>query len=294
MLEGLLQVIIDGCASGTIYAALALALSLVYKSSGVVNFAQGEMGMFCTFITWWLNQQGLGLLAAIAGGLVIAFLVGAMVERLFIRPVARFGEFPVVLTTLGLFLVFNELAPWLWGAENRAFPSLFGNGVLAIGAARLSAESVGTLLVMVAAGSLFFIVLHKTKLGLGMRATAANAMSSSLSGVPAPRMFMLGWGFATVLATLAGVLIAPRLFLDSSLMLGVIIYAFAAAALGGFASLLGAVVGGLVIGLAETIASNYVDFIGSDLKILVPLTILLVVLIFRPTGLFGKSAERAV
>ena len=294
MLEGLLQVVIDGCASGAIYAAVALALALVYKSSGIVNFAQGEMGMFCTFITWWLNQQGLGLAAAIAAGLAIAFLVGAMVERLFIRPVASYGEFPAVLTTLGLFLVFNELAPWLWGPENRAFPSLFGNGVLAIGAARVSAESVGILVVMVAVGSLFFLVMPKTKLGLGMRAAAANATSSSLSGVPAPRMFMLGWGFATALATLAGVLIAPRLFLDASLMLGVIVYALAAAALGGFTSLAGAVVGGLVIGIVETLASNYVEFIGSDLKILVPLTVLLVVLIFRPTGLFGKSAERAV
>ncbi|TAK82004.1 MAG: branched-chain amino acid ABC transporter permease [Betaproteobacteria bacterium] len=294
MPEGLVQVILDGSASGTIYAAVALALVLVYKSSGIVNFAQGEMGMFCTFITWWLNQQGLGLLTAIASGLSIAFVLGVLTERLFIRPVARFGEFPAVLTTLGLFLVFNELAPWLWGPENRAFPSLFGAGVLAIGKARVSTESVGTLVVMIAAVSVFFFVLHHTKIGLGMRAAAANAVSSSLSGVPAPQMFMLGWGLATTLATLAGVLIAPRLFLDASLMLGVIIYAFAAAALGGFTSLLGAVVGGLVIGLAETLASNYVDFIGSDLKILVPLTVLLVVLLVRPTGLFAKSAERAV
>lgn len=294
MVEEVLQVLVDGLAIGTVYAALALALALVYKTTGIVNFAQGEMGMFCTFVTWWVLQSGVPLYAAIATGLVVAFLLGAFVERVVIRPILRFGEFPAVLTTLGLFLVFNELAPWLWGPENRAFPSMFGPGVTKVGTVQVSNASIGTLLLMFVVVSLFFLLLHKTKIGLGMRAAASNPVSSGLSGVPTKQMFMLGWGLASALAALAGILIAPRLFLDSSLMLSVIIYAFAAAALGGFTSLLGAVLGGLIIGVSETLASNYLAFIGSDLKILVPLVILLIVLLIKPNGLLGQKAERAV
>lgn len=294
MIEAFLQVLVDGLAIGTVYAALALALALVYKTTGIVNFAQGEMGMICTFVAWWVLQSGVPLYAAIAIGLAFAFVLGALVERVVIRPILRFGEFPAVLTTLGLFLVFNELAPWFWGPENRAFPSMFGSGVIKVGAIQVSNASVGTFVLMFVVVSLFFLLLHKTKVGLGIRAAASNPISSGLSGVPTKRLFMFGWGMASVLATLAGVLIAPRLFLDSTLMLSVVIYAFAAAALGGFTSLLGAVLGGLIIGVSETLASNYLEFIGSDLKILVPLVILLIVLLIRPTGLLGQKAERAV
>lgn len=294
VLEGLFQVVADGLASGTIYAAVALSLALIYRTTGVVNFAQGEIGMIGTFIAWALLQRGIPLIASVALALALAFLLGAAMERFVIRPIQRFGELSALLTTLGMFLMLNEIAPWIWGPENRAFPSLFGAGVVDLGSVRISASSLGTLALMLAVVAAFFALLHATKLGLSMRAAAANPESSGLCGIPTQRVFMLGWGLSAMMSTLAGVLSAPRLFLDSSLMVGVIIYAFAAAALGGFTSLGGAVLGGLLIGLSETLASNYLPFIGSDLKMLVPLVVLLLVLLIKPNGLFGQAAGRSV
>jgi branched-chain amino acid transport system permease protein len=290
----MLEVIIEGLAIGTIYAGLALALVLIYRTTGVINFAQGEMGMFCTFVIWWLWQRGLPIFAAMALGLVVAFAIGILVERIVIRPLGRSGEFPTAITTLGLFLVFNEFAPWIWGTENRAFPSLFGRGVISLGGLVMGMDVLGTLITMTLAAAAFFVMLRFSKLGLAMRAAAANPVSSGLAGIPVNFVVMLGWGFATVLATLAASLIAPRLMLDSNLMLSVIVYALAAAALGGFQSLFGAVIGGLVIGVAENLAANFIDVIGADLKIIVPLVLIVLVLVFWPTGLFGRPEERRV
>jgi branched-chain amino acid transport system permease protein len=290
----MLEVIIEGLAIGTIYAGLALALVLIYRTTGVINFAQGEMGMFCTFVIWWLWQRGLPIFAAMALGLVVAFAIGILVERIVIRPLGRSGEFPTAITTLGLFLVFNEFAPWIWGTENRAFPSLFGRGVISLGGLVMGMDVLGTLITMTLAAAAFFVMLRFSKLGLAMRAAAAKTVSSGLAGIPVNFVVMLGWGFATVLATLAASLIAPRLMLDSNLMLSVIVYALAAAALGGFQSLFGAVIGGLVIGVAENLAANFIDVIGADLKIIVPLVLIVLVLVFWPTGLFGRPEERRV
>jgi branched-chain amino acid transport system permease protein len=290
----LLEVIIEGLAIGTIYAGLALALVLIYRTTGVINFAQGEMGMFSVFVMWWLTQHGLSIYLAMLIGLVIAFCLGMAVELLAIRPIARFGEFPTAITTLGLFLVFNELASWIWGTENRAFPSLFGRSVYSTGGLVIAADTAGTLVTMMLAAVAFFLMLRFTKLGLAMRAAASNPVSSGLVGIPVSRVIMLGWGFATMLATLAGALIAPRLMLDSNLMVSVIVYSLAAAALGGFQSLFGAVLGGLIIGVAENYAANFIDLVGADLKIIVPLVLIVLVLVFRPTGLFGRPEERRV
>ena len=289
-----LEVIIEGLAIGTVYSGLALALVLIFRTTGVINFAQGEMGMFCTFVIWWLTQNGLSLPVALLLGLFFAFWLGVFVERIVIRPLLPFGEFPTAITTLGLFLVFNEMAPWIWGTENRAFPSLFGRGVVSIGGLVMGADMLGTLVMMTLAAAIFFLMLQSTRLGLAMRAAAANPVSSGLAGIPVNRVITLGWGFATMLATLAASLIAPRLMLDQNLMLNVIVYALAAAALGGFQSLFGAVIGGLLIGVAENLAANFVEPIGADLKIVVPLALIVLVLVFRPTGLFGAAEERRV
>lgn len=290
----LISIVIEGLTMGTIYGGLALAIVLIYRTTGIINFAQGEMGMFCTFVVWSLAKLGLSVYAALAFGLIFAFGLGMLVERLTIRGVSKFGEFPTAITTLGLFLVFNEMAPWIWGTENRAFLGLFGQGALIVAGVTVAIDSAGTLITMTLVAAAFFALLRYTKLGLAMRAAAATPVSSSLVGIPVRRVFMIGWGMATVLACLAGVLIAPRLMLDSNLMLSVIVYAFAAAALGGFTSLFGAVLGGLIIGVAENLSANYVDFIGSDLKIVVPLALILLTLVFRPTGLFGRAEERRV
>jgi branched-chain amino acid transport system permease protein len=290
--ERFVQVIVDGWATGSLYGALAVAVVLIYRTTGIVNFAQGELAMFSTFIAWGLLQAGLPLGLAILGTLGISFLGGLLIERIVIRPVEGGEVLTLVIVTLGLYILVNSLAGWIWGFGNRAFPSLFGDGSFDVAGAAVPVESVGIVAVLIALVGILFAVFQRTKVGLAMRAVAMNPESSRLHGISVGRTLMIGWGVASLVGALAGVLIAPRLFLDVNFMGAVLIYSFAAATLGGFDSPLGALIGGWIVGIAEGLAGTYVDFIGSDLKILVPLTVILVVLLIRPTGLFG-SAEVA-
>jgi branched-chain amino acid transport system permease protein len=288
-LERFIQVIVDGLAAGSLYGALALAVVLIYRSTGIVNFAQGEMAMFSTFIAWGLLEAGLPLAAALLCTLLLSFVGGMVIERAIIRPVEGGEVLTLVIVTLGLYILINSLAGWIWGFGNRSFPSAFGSGSFDLAGARISYESIGIVAVLIAIVAILFAVTQRTKVGLAMRAVSQNPDSSRLVGISVGRTLMVGWGIAALVGAIAGALIAPRLFLDVNMMGGVLIYSFAAATLGGFDSPLGAVIGGWIIGIAETMAGTYIDFIGSDLKILVPLIAILVVLLFRPTGLFGSE-----
>jgi branched-chain amino acid transport system permease protein len=283
-----LQVVVDGIADGSIYAALALALVLIFRSTGVVNFAQGEMAMFSTFLAWALADAGLPIGLALAGALALAFLGGMLVERVLIRPVEGGNPLNLVIVTLGLFILVNAAAGWIWGFDLRDFPRLFPGGVASIGGVSLSIESLGIIAVLLVVVGLLWLLFTHTPIGLAMRAAAQDPASARLVGVPVGRMLMLGWGLASLLGAVAGVLVAHRLFLDTNLMAGVLVYSFAGAALGGFDSPIGAVVGSWIIGVTEALAGTYVDAIGSDLKVLVPLTVIFVVLLVRPAGLFGS------
>jgi branched-chain amino acid transport system permease protein len=288
-MEQFIQVLVDGIATGSIYGALALALVLIFRSTGVVNFAQGEMAMFSTFIAWGLHAGGVPIGLAILTTLALSFVGGMVIERVVIRHFEGGDTLTLVIVTLGLFILLNSLAGWIWGFGNRSFPSIFGDSTADVGGVQLSVESLGIVAILLAVVGLLFLLFQHTKVGLAMRAAALSPSSSELVGIRVGRMLMLGWGLAAMLGALAGVLVAPRLFLDVNLMGGVLIYAFAAAALGGFDSPLGAVIGGWVIGVSENLAGTYVDFIGADLKILVPLGIIFAVLLVRPSGLFGTS-----
>jgi branched-chain amino acid transport system permease protein len=284
----LLQVVVDGIADGSIYATLALALVLIFRSTGVVNFAQGEMAMFSTFIAWGLQQSGQPLWLALLGAFAISFVGGMAIERILIRPVEGGRPLTLVIVTLGLFILVNSAAGWIWGFTNRGFPRIFPSGTARLGGVALSLESLGIIAVLLVVVGLLWLLFQHTKLGLALRAAALNPDSSRLVGIRVGRMLMLGWGLAALLGALAGVLVAPRLFLDVNLMGGVLVYAFAGAALGGFDSPLGAVVGSWIIGVSENLAGTYVNAIGADLKVLVPLGIIFVVLLVRPSGLFGS------
>jgi branched-chain amino acid transport system permease protein len=290
--ERFIQVLVDGWATGSLYGALAVAVVLIYRATGIVNFAQGELAMFSTFIAWGLMQAGLPLGLALLATLALSFVGGMLIERVIIRPVEGGEVLTLVIVTLGLYILVNSLAGWIWGFGNRAFPSLFGDGSFELAGSRVAVESIGIVVVLIALVAILFAVFQRTKVGLAMRAVAMNPESSRLHGISVGRTLMIGWGVAALVGALAGALIAPRLFLDVNFMGAVLIYSFAAATLGGFDSPLGALIGGWIVGIAEGLAGTYVDFIGSDLKILVPLTVILVVLLFRPTGLFG-SAEVA-
>jgi branched-chain amino acid transport system permease protein len=283
-MQRFVETLIDGIATGSIYAALALALVLIYRSTGIVNFAQGEMAMFSTFVAWGLTQAGIAVGFAILITLALSLIAGMVIERVLIRPVEGGQELTLVVVTLGLFIFVNGLARWIWGSNNRAFPSMFPDGTVA----GVSVESLGLVAVLLGVVGILWLIFQRTTLGLAMRAAAIDPAASRLVGIPVGRMLMLGWGMAAACGALAGVLVAPRLFLDPNLMGPVIIYSFAAATLGGFDSPFGAVLGGWIIGVAEALAGGYVDFIGQDLKILVPLGVILAVLLVRPQGLFGS------
>ena len=287
-MERFIQLVIDGIAIGSIYGALALALVLIFRSTGIVNFAQGEMAMFSTFVAWGLVQGGVPLGLALLSTFVLSFLGGMVVERVLIRPVEDADQLTILIVTLGLFILINSGAGWIWGFENRSFPSMFPDGSTEIAGIRVAYESLGIVAVLLAVSGLLFLLFQRTKLGLGMRAAAANPASSRLVGISVGRTLMIGWGLAALLGALAGVLVAPQLFLDVNLMGGVLVYSFAAATLGGFDSPKGAILGGWIIGVTETLAGDYIGFIGSDLTILVPLAIIFFVLLVRPNGLFGS------
>jgi branched-chain amino acid transport system permease protein len=286
--ERFVQLVVDGIAIGSIYGALALALVLIFRSTGIVNFAQGEMAMFSTFGAWALVQAGFPLGIALLLALAGSFVGGMVIERVIIRPVEGQDPLSILIVTLGLFILVNAGAGWIWGFNNRGFPRALPGGSTKIAGIELSYESLGIVAVLLVVVGLLFLLFQRTKLGLAMRAAAANPASARLVGIDVGRTLMIGWGLAALLGALAGVLVAPQLFLDVNFMGGVLVYSFAAATLGGFDSPKGAVIGGWIIGVAETLAGEYIGFIGSDLTILVPLAIIFGVLLMRPNGLFGS------
>jgi branched-chain amino acid transport system permease protein len=289
-----LQQVVSGLATGAIFASLALALVLIYRATDIVNFAQGEMATFATYIAWALMNNGMSYWPAFALTLVLAFGGGVAIERTLIRPVEHRPEIVIVIVTIGLLIILNGLTAWIWGAEPKAFDSPFPNETWEIGGVIVSVRDVGTLVMVLVTVLALWAFFRFTTLGLVMRAVANNHTASRLVGVRVGWMLALGWGLAAVLGAIAGMLAAPALFLEPSMMLVVLIYAFAAAVLGGIDSPVGAVVGGLALGVIINLLSAYVDFVGSELRLPTALAVLLIVLLIRPQGLFGHVAVRRV
>jgi len=294
-LAAFFQQIVAGLATGAIYASLALALVLIHRATGVINFAQGEMAMFTTYIAWTLTaNHGFSYWPAFAVTLLFAFALGLGLQRIVIRPIERGPILTTVIVTIGLVLIFNGAAGWIWSAEVRAFPSPFPNDTWNIGGVAISVQDVGTFGVVVVLVLLLAAFFRFTKIGLALRASALNPEASRLVGVRVGWMLGIGWGLAAVLGAVAGMLAAPTIFLDPNLMQAILIYSFAAAVLGGIDSPLGAVAGGLLLGVGLNLIGAYVDFVGADLRLPVALMIILIVLIVRPAGLFGKPVTRRV
>ena len=285
----LLQQIVDGLASGAIYAALALALVLVHRATRIVNFAQGEMATFCVFLCWQMMAWGVPLYVALLITIFISFALGALVFRFAIRPILGAPEETLVVSCIGLFIGFEAICLWIWGSDSAGFPNLFSSRIWDIGGVRISANNLGILLTLTTLAVLLALVFKFTRIGLAMRAAAMERGNSLYVGIEVEKMLMLGWGLATVFGFVAGLLAAPSLFLSSTMMLSVIIYALAAATLGGWDSPSGAIVGGLMLGVAESVGTTFIKVIGADLRLTIPLTLIVLVLAFRPDGLFGRS-----
>jgi branched-chain amino acid transport system permease protein len=286
------QQVVSGLALGAVYASLALALVLIHRTTHVVNFAQGEMAMFTTFIAWSLNNH-MSYWPAFVLTLGIAFVGGVAIQRTVIRPVENASPLTVVMVTIALLVILNGLAAWIWSAETRNFPSPFG-GVVGIGGVTLSRHELGIIAVTLITLALLWAFFRYTRLGLAMRAAAVGRSTSRLLGVRVSWMLALGWGFAAVLGAISGMMVAPVILLDPTMMLAVLTYAFAAAVLGGIDSPVGAVVGGLLIGVSVNLLNTYVDFVTPELELPVAFAVLIAVLVVRPAGLFGHVVVRRV
>ncbi len=293
-MHDLAQQIVSGLATGSVFASLALALVLIYRSMGVINFAQGEMAMFTTYIAWQLVQNGMPMWAAFLVTVVVSFVGGVALERIVIRPVERASPLTVVIVTLGLFIAINGLAGWIWGFVVKPFPTPFPTAPIEIAGVGFSAQDVGVIVVSLLTLALISLLFQKTKLGLAMRAAALYPEQSRVLGIRVGWMLALGWGLAAVVGSVSGIMIAPVIFLDPNMMQTIIVYAFASAVLGGIESPVGAVVGGLVLGVAINLLGTYVEAIGNELRLAAALAIIVIVLIVRPAGLFGRVAVQRV
>ena len=289
-----IQQVVSGLATGGIYASVALALVMIYQATDVVNFGQGAMAMFATYICWAMLAAGLPYWAAFVLTLVIAFAGGIVVERVLIRPVENAPILSIVIVTLGLLVIFTSIAGWIWTYVQKPFPSPFPSTPLKAGNIVLGAHDLGQIGVTLLMLLCIYLVFRFTPLGLALRAAAHNPVSSRLVGIRVGWMLALGWGLAAVFGAVAGVMIAPVLTLEPNMMGGVQLYAFAAATLGGFTSPVGAVVGGFLVGIVENLVGTYVSFIGTELKLTVALAMIIVVLLVKPSGLFGRAHVRRV
>jgi branched-chain amino acid transport system permease protein len=292
-----IQQVVAGLGDGAIYASLALALVLIYRATHVINFAQGEMGMFSTYIAWSLiTHHGWSFWPAFVFTLGLSFLGGFAIHETVIRPLQRAGELTIVMATIALLVILNGLASWIWQPDEKVLESPLSGGTWSIGSVAIPQQSVYNLLVVLACVIALWALFKFTKLGLALRASAVDPAASRLLGVRVPWMLSIGWGFAAVLSAVAGLLAAPAFFVFTpTFMQVVIIYAFAAAILGGIESPVGAVIGGLALGVTINLLGTYFPGqITPDMRLPVALALLLVVLVFRPAGLFGRMIVRRV
>jgi len=289
------QTLTTGLSDGAIYGSLALALVLIYKATEVINFAQGEMAMFTTYIAWSLiTHHGFSFWEAFFATLLIAFIGGLLLQRTIIRPLERASVLTVVMATIALLVILNGLAAWIWTPQLQFFPSPFPTSSWVVGGVHISKQDVGTFAVVIACLVVLWLFFRFTKLGLAMRAGALNPSAARLVGVRTSWLLALGWGFAAALGAVSGMMVAPTVFLTPNMMQAVLIYAFAAAVLGGLESPVGAVAGGVGLGVMLNMLGTYVHPVTSELRLPVALGILLVVLLVKPAGLFGRVVVRRV
>jgi branched-chain amino acid transport system permease protein len=292
-MDQFIQQVATGLSTGSLYAILALAIVLIYRSTSVVNFAQGEMAMFTTFIAWSYINWEMPFWGAFFLTLLVAFLLGALIELIIMRPVENAPPLNSIIITLGLFTALSSIALRIWQGQPKAFPSpaLFNGAPLELGPAVISRPNIGVFCMAILIMIAIYLLFSRTKVGLAMRAAAQNRVASELVGIRVGRMLALGWGLSAVVGAAAGMLLAPTIFLSPSMMQGILLFAFASAVLGGLDSPVGAIVGGLTLGVVQNLAGTYID---SKIDITVAFVVIIAVLMVRPKGIFGKQTMERV
>jgi branched-chain amino acid transport system permease protein len=290
-MEFFVQQIAAGLTSGAIYACVALGLVMIYVSTDHINFAQGEMAMFATYLSWAMINAGVPFWIAFGLTIAIAFSGGLFIQRVILKPLENAPVLALVVSFIALLSIFNAVAGMIWSYTIKQFPSpfpnrdLFGNGLVSI----QQLGVVGVTLIMLGFLTVFF---RYTTLGLAMRAAAQNPVSARLMGVRVSWMLALGWGLAAAIGAVAGMLVAPIVFLDPNMMTGILVYGFASALVGGIGNPMGAVAGGFIVGVLENLVGSYV--IGNELKLTFALVVVIGVLLLKPAGLFGRVIVRRV
>ncbi|RZN03237.1 branched-chain amino acid ABC transporter permease [Bradyrhizobium genosp. SA-3] len=285
--------VLAGIATGAIYACMALAVVMIYQAIDHLNFAQGEMAMFSTFISWQLMQWGVPYWVAFVLTLAFAFAGGIAIERILFKPLAKAPILTNVAGFIALFAIINSSAGLIWDFTIKQYPTPFGSSPF-LGSQLISTHQAGmigvTLLLLL--GLYFFF--QYTRIGLAMRAAASLPESARLVGINTSWMIALGWGMASAIGAIAGMLIAPVVFLEPNMMVGVLLYGFAAAVLGGLSSPFGAVVGGFLMGIFENLVGTYIPGVGNELKLPIALALIISVLVVKPAGLFGRHIVKRV
>jgi branched-chain amino acid transport system permease protein len=283
-MDALLHQVLAGLATGGIYASLALALVMIYQATHLVNFAQGELAMFATYFAWSLINAGVPYWPAFLFTVIFAFVLGVVIERVIIRPVENAPVLAVVVVFIALLVILNSVTGWIFSYTIKTFPSPFP--IEPIFGKYMSAHEAGAIGVTIVVLLLLYAFFRFTPLGLAMRAAAQNPDSARLVGIRVGWMLALGWGLAAAIGSVAGMMVAPIVYLDPNMMGGILLYAFAAALVGGVDNPGGAVLGGFMVGVLENVLGAFV--IGNELKLAVALVLIIGVLTVKPSGFFGK------
>ncbi len=289
-MEELIQQVLGGIATGAIYACIALAVVMIYQAIDHFNFAQGEMAMFSAFLTWQMIDWGANYWVAFFVCVVISFIGGVAIERIVFAPLHNAPVFTHIVVFIALFQIFNAGAGFIWEFTIKEFPSPFPEK-LPFDTVLIGPHELGMTLITLIMLGLIFMFFRFTPIGLAMRASAASPESARLVGISVGWMVALGWGLAAAIGAVGGMMIAPVVYLEPNMMLGILLYGFAGAVVGGLTSPGGAVVGGFLMGVIEPLAGMA---IGSELKLTVALVVIVIILIFKPSGLFGRIGVQRV
>jgi len=292
-MELFLHQVLAGLATGGIYACVALAVVMIYQAIDHLNFAQGEMAMFSTYVAWQLIQWGAPFWAAFVAAVALSFAAGVAIERIVFKPIRNAPVLSHVVVFIALLSILNSGAGFIWDYQNKNFPSPFGSGAL-FGQTLISRHDAGMIAVTLMMLALLHLFFRHTRIGLAMRAAAAAPESARLAGIRVGWMVALGWGMAAAIGAVAGMMIAPVVFLEPNMMLSILLYGFAGAVLGGLTSPGGAVLGGFAVGIIENLAATYIPVVGRELKLTIALLIIVAVLVVRPSGLFGRAVMTRV
>src|SRR5579864_7945777 len=292
-MELLLQQVMAGLANGAIYAGMALSVVMIFLAIDHLNFAQGEMATFSAYIAWQLIAWGLPYWVAFALVVALSFAGGVAIERVLFRPLHHAPILSQLVAFIALFSILNSGDGYIWDYTIKTFPTPFGTHPL-FGSVLIDTHKAGMIGVSAVLLGLLYLFFRGTRLGLAMRAAASNPDSARLVGIRVGWMTALGWGIAAAIGGVAGMLIAPVVFLDPNMMFGVLLYGFAGAVLGGLTSPGGAVLGGFAVGIIENLAGTFIPYVGRDLKLTIALLVIVAVLMVRPAGLFGRAAVSRV